>query len=198
MLIPRLKSGGPLAQTINAIIDYLPRLAVQNTPDVTAVVTPRGQYVSLKRATVLGGNALDSDFPFRVFIKPRKQTPDDLINECWVQWGTVNGQTAVTFPQQKVSGTLTGSQRVVLEVTGNFQTLTAAGVTNPTLTLEDASSPLAATENEDQITWKIVLALLETEEGLPDEQGNPTADNTTVSQMTRGHLTIGNGVPFST
>lgn len=197
MLIPRLKSGGQLAQAVNAIIDYLPRLAVQNTPEVQAVITPRGQFVTLKR-TAAGANPIDADFPFRVFIKARKQTPEDLVNECWVRWGTINGQPALDFPQEKISGNLSGSQRVVLEVTGNFQTLTAAGVTNPTLSLEDSADPLAATENQDQITWKIVLAMLETEPGLPDDDGNPTADTTTVSQVTRGHLTIGNGVPFST
>lgn len=197
MLIQRLKNGGALAQAINAIIDYLPRLAVQNTPDVSAVVTPRGQFLKLNRA-ITASTTPETDYPFRVFIRNRNQTPEDTTQEAVVRWGTINGQPALDYPEEAVTGTLEGSQRVVLQVSGNFQTLTAAGVTNPTLSLEDVTTPLAATETAETITWKIVLAYLETTPGAPLEGGGTGPSTTTVSQQTRGHLTIGNGVPFST
>lgn len=163
-LIPRLKSGGALGSAINSIIDYLPRLVIQNTPEVTASLTPRGQFVSLKkRITSVEGGASTSSYPFKVSL--RSETIGETTNyKVWVKWGTVNGQSVVTYPEEEV-GIAADAKRVVLNVTGNFSGMTSSGVSYPSLAIEDMDTLLTAEEQTDSVSYKIVLAYINADEG---------------------------------
>lgn len=180
-LIPRLKSGGAIATAINAIIDYLPRLVIQNTPDITASLTPRGQFVSLKKRITAGGggSAGAGNYPFKVTIESEK-IGETTNYKVWVRWGTVNGQSVVDYPKEEV-GPAADAKRVVLNVTGNFSDLTSSGVTNPSLAIEDMDTLLTAEEQPNSVAYKIVLAYLNKNDG----------EGFTVSQQTGGHQIIG-------
>ena len=178
-IIPRLKTGGALGSAINAIIDYLPRLVVQNTPEVTAIVTPRGQFISLKKRTESGGGSAESTYPFKVSV--RAETDGETTTyKVWVKWGTVNGQPVVTYPEEEV-GVAEDTSRVVLNVTGSFSNLTSTGVSFPSLAIEQTDTLLTAEEQTDSVSYKIVLAYINAEEG----------GGFTVSQQTGGHQIIG-------
>jgi hypothetical protein len=179
-MIPRLKTGGALASAINSIIDYLPRLVIQNTPDVTASLTPRGQFVSLKKRVASGsGGVTSTTYPFKVSLRG-ETSGETTIYKVWVKWGTVNGQSVVQYPEEEV-GTAADQKRVVLNVTGNFSDVTSSGVSNPSLALEDMGTLLTAEEQADSVSYKIVLAYITANEG----------GGFTVSQQTGGHQLIG-------
>jgi hypothetical protein len=181
-VIPRLKSGGQLASAINAIIDYLPRLAIQSTPDITATVTPRGQLVSLKnrRTTQTGAPSATTNFPFKATIRADNPGSPSPTYKVFVRWGTVNGQSVMTYPEEEV-GTAADGKRVVLNVVGNFSSTTSTGISNPSLAIEDTSALLVAGEVGGAINYKIVLAYI-----MEEEDGTFT-----VSQQTGGHQIIG-------
>lgn len=181
-VIPRLKSGGQLAAAINAIIDYLPRLAIQSTPDITATVTPRGQLVSLKnrRTTQTGASSATSNFPFKVTIRADNPTAQNPTYRTYVRWGTVNGQSIMTYPEQEV-GTPADSKRVVLNVAGNFSSTTSTGILNSSIEIEETGALLVAGDVGDAMNYKIVLAYI-----MEEEDGTFT-----VSQQTGGHQIIG-------
>jgi hypothetical protein len=190
MQLKRLKSGGALANAINSIIDYLPRLAVQSTPEINATQTPRGQFVELKKRQSTSG-APEYLHAFKVSLRD--------VNEqkrVFVRWGTINGNPAfLDYPEKKIDSipALSGNERVVLSVTGDFQTFSSPGVYNVDITVESADTPLEAEEEADSITWKIVLAYIVT---TPAEGETPEA--TTVEQVARGHIFIGRGSPLFT
>jgi hypothetical protein len=178
-LIQRLKTGGALASAINAIIDYLPRLVIQNTPDVTATVTPRGQFLSLKKRIASGGGTVSTTYPFKVSVRP-EDVGGTITYKVFVKWGTVNGQPVVAYPEEEV-GEAEDTSRVVLNVTGSFSELTSTGVSNPSLAIEQTDTLLTAEEQMDSVSYKIVLAYINADE----------AGGFTVSQETAGHQIIG-------
>lgn len=179
-LIPRLKSGGAIATAINAIIDYLPRLVIQNTPDITASLTPRGQFVSLKKRIAAGGGSAGAgNFPFKVTVES-ETVGEATTYKVWVRWGTVNGQSVVNYPKEEV-GAAADAKRVVLNVTGNFSDTTSSGVSFPSLAIEDMDALLTAEEQPDSVAYKIVLAYINATDGGGFE----------VSQQTGGHQIIG-------
>jgi hypothetical protein len=180
-MIPRLKTGGALASAINSIIDYLPRLVIQNTPDISASVTPRGQFVSLKKrvASGSGGGASTTTYPFKVSLRG-ETVGETTTYKVFVKWGTVNGQSVCQYPEEEV-GIAADQKRVVLSVTGNFSDVTSSGVTNPLLAIEDMNTLLTAEEQADSVSYKIVLAYI-----MEDEGGGFT-----VTQQTGGHQLIG-------
>lgn len=176
-VIPRLKSGGQLAATINAIIDYLPRLAIQSTPDITATVTPRGQMVTLKKPRFAQANAPSgsTNYPFKVSVRS-----ENSIKRVYVQWGTVNGQSVVTYPQEAV-GIAEDNKRIVLNVAGNFSSTTSTGIEQASLEMEDNDVLIVAGDVGGLVNYKIVLAYL-----IEEDDGSFT-----VSQQTGGHQIIG-------
>jgi len=180
-MIPRLKSGGSIATAINAIIDYLPRLVIQNTPDITASLTPRGQFVSLKKRITSGGGGSTGtgNYPFKVTVES-ETVGEATTYKVWVRWGTVNGQSVVNYPKEEV-GPAADAKRVVLNVTGNFSDTTSSGVSFPSLAIEDMDTLLTADEQPDSVAYKIVLAYINATDGGGFE----------VSQQTGGHQIIG-------
>jgi hypothetical protein len=189
MQLKRLKTGGAIASAINAIIDHLPRLAIQSTPDINATQTPRGQFISLKRRQASSTAAVSFPHAFKVTIREV-----DGEKAVFVRWGTINGQPAFTdYPEKQLDATPTfqGTERVVLSVTGDFQTFESQGISQVMLDIEPTTEPLEAVETESAITWKIVLAYIVTTPG-EQEGDSPT---TTLDQVAKGHIFIGRGSP---
>lgn len=111
----------------------------------------------------------------------RSETIGETTNyKVWVKWGTVNGQSVVTYPEEEV-GIAADAKRVVLNVTGNFSGMTSSGVSYPSLAIEDMDTLLTAEEQTDSVSYKIVLAYINADEG----------GGFTVSQQTGGHQIIG-------
>lgn len=190
MQLKRLKSGGTLASAINSIIDYIPRLAIQSTPEINAIQTPRGQFVELKKKQSSGGT-VEYLHAFKVSLRDVNGQ-----KKVFVRWGTVNGNPAfLDYPEKQLetSPTLSGTERVVLSVAGDFQTFSSPGVYNVDITIESAELPLEAEESGESITWKIVLAYIVT---TPAEGEIP--EKTTIEQVARGHIFIGRGSPLFT
>jgi hypothetical protein len=181
-VIPRLKTGGQLGATINAIIDYLPRLAIQSTPDITATVTPRGQLVSLKnrRTVQTAAPSATTNYPFKVTVRASNPGQENPSYRVFVRWGTVNGQGVTDYPEEEV-GPAADNKRVVLNVAGNFSSTTSSGIVSSSVTIEDQSAFLYADPVAESVSYKIILAFIQADEG----------GGFTVSQQTAGHQIIG-------
>jgi hypothetical protein len=133
MIIPRLKSGGTLAKVINEIIDYLPRLRVQSTPQVLVDHTPRGQILRFKQGNTVPGSPAVRSHPFKV----QPIGGDSDVVE--VYWGTVGGREA--FSEAKKPLSISVNSRIVVSWTLDIDDETAGGVTGVVVDKEPVSEP---------------------------------------------------------
>lgn len=152
MIIPRLKSGGNLAKVVNEIIDYLPRLKVQSTPQVLVDHTPRGQIIRFKQANTVPGTPAVRSHPFKV--EPIGGESDVVE----VYWGTVGGKEA--FAEAKKSISISGNSRIVCSWTLEINSKTAGGVTNVAVEKEPVSEPFEITDigGGTGIHYKVLIA----------------------------------------
>jgi hypothetical protein len=170
MTIPRLKTGGTLAKVINEIIDYLPRLRVQQTPQVRVDQTPRGQVLRIVAENTGGGSPIERPHPFQV------TSQGGGSDQVAVYYGTVGGVEAFDFPTK----TLTASEscRVVVEWLLEVSEFTAGGVSQVDVYIEPSTEPLAITMVEGVgIRYKALIATI-----------NIVNNQVTVLQHVIGHI----------
>jgi hypothetical protein len=152
MIIPRLKSGGTLARVVNEIIDYLPRLRVQSTPQVLVDHTPRGQILRFKQGNTVPGSPAIQSHPFQV--KPLGGD-SQLVD---IYWGTVGGVEA--FPEATKQIGISVNSRIVVSWTLEIDDKTAGGVTAVTVDDEPVSEPFEITnvDGGTGIKYKALIA----------------------------------------
>lgn len=156
MTIPRLKTGGTLARVVNQIIDYLPRLRVQSTPQIRVSHTPRGQVLTFKQANTTPGTPAIHAHPWQV----------KTVNaaEIDVYWGTVGGQE--DFSEDKKTFTINGNSRVVVQWLLEVSDSTANGVSGVTVSVESVDDPFSTITIEGEgIRYKALIALVNVVDG---------------------------------
>lgn len=151
MIIPRLKQGGTLAKVINEIIDYLPRLRIQPTPEIQVDSTSRGQILRFKQRNTTPGEPAVQNHPFQVVPKGGESEDVD------VYWGTVGGREA--FPEAFKTLTITVNSRIVVSWTLEINDSTAGGVSAVTVDKEPVSEDFEIADNsETGIHYKVLIA----------------------------------------
>ena len=163
---------GPHAKAYNRLIDYLPRQNIQSTPDLFASQTPRGQILTPKRPLSLYAKSPSYLHPFQIVLR----------DEFLVYYGTVNGQSAFTYPFFSIN--IVGSvTRVVVSWDADFNgmmgsSFSSFGVTNILVSTEDAGTPFEAeTINQTTIAMKAVIGFI-----FVGEEG------VAIQQVVKGHL----------
>lgn len=170
MTIPRLKTGGTLARVVNEIIDFLPRLQVQQTPQVRVDQTPRGQVLRVIPDNTGGGTPIERPHPFQV---TSLGGGSDQVN---VYYGTVGGVEAFDFPTK----TLTASEscRVVVEWLLEVSEFEAGGVSLVDVYVEPTTDPLVITMVDGVgIRYKALIATI-----------NIINNQVTILQHVIGHI----------
>jgi hypothetical protein len=158
MTIPRLKTGGTLARVVNQIIDYLPRLRVQSTPQLQVDHTPRGQVIRYLQTNTVAGEPI-------VRIHPWQVVPQGgLSDQIDVYWGTVGGQE--DFAENKKAFTVNGNSRVVVQWLLEVSASTANGVSGVTVSVESVDDPFSTITIEGEgIRYKALIALVNVVDG---------------------------------
>lgn len=170
MTIPRLKTGGTLARVVNEIIDYLPRLQVQQTPQVRVDQTPRGQVLRVITDNTGGGTPIERPHPFQV---TSLGGASDQVN---VYYGTVGGVEAFEFPTKLL--TVTNSCRIVVEWLLEVSEFDAGGVSLVDVYVEPTTDPMAITMVEGVgIRYKALIATV-----------NILDNQVTILQHVIGHI----------
>lgn len=168
MIIPRLKNGGTLAKVINEIIDYLPRLRVQSTPQVLVDHTPRGQIIRLKESNSVPGTPAIKAHPFKV-----QALGSEMIE---VYWGTVGGKEA--FSEAKKEFPISQNSRVIVKWTLDLSSSTAGGVSGVSVDVEDVTTDFEITNiSGTGIHYKALIATV-----------NIVGDSISILQHVIGHV----------
>lgn len=170
MTIPRLKTGGTLARVVNEIIDFLPRLQVQQTPQVRVDQTPRGQVLRVIPDNTGGGSPIERPHPFQV---TSLGGGSDQVN---VYYGTVGGIDAFEFPTKLL--TVTNSCRIVVEWLLEVSEFDAGGVSLVDVYVEPTTDPMVITMVDGVgIRYKALIATV-----------NILNNQVTILQHVIGHI----------